>query len=151
MDRVLPAARVVLQDPFLDGVLLHREAGDVAVHELTVDGPLAFGSLEPKRARDLGDRRLVGERIELRDESRIEAGINHAGKNNVEPEEHVALTGPQDGARRASSADLLQAVLQEDRRPHGKLREVDDDVGALGDTETDALDLERPRQEITVV
>src|SRR5262249_5006192 len=52
VDRMLPAAGVVLDDPALGSVALDREAEARAVGELLVDRPLAVASLEPERARD---------------------------------------------------------------------------------------------------
>ena len=51
VNRVLPSARVVLENPLLDGVAFDGEAYVVARCELTVDSPLTVISLESESAR----------------------------------------------------------------------------------------------------
>src|SRR5689334_6960681 len=52
VDRMLPTARVVLDDPPLEGVPLRGEAEPGAVHELAVDLPAPAAALEAERAGD---------------------------------------------------------------------------------------------------
>ena len=60
------------------------------------------------------------------------------------------MSGGQDVAGRAAAVGLLEPVFQHDRSA-GELREVDDDVGALGHAEPDARHLNRPGQQVAVV
>ena len=60
------------------------------------------------------------------------------------------MSGGQDVAGRAAAVGLLEPVFQHDRSA-GELREVDDDVGALGHAEPDARHLNRSGQQVAVV
>src|SRR5438105_4509308 len=126
VDGVLPASGVVLEDPALHGVLLHREAEVGARHELAVDLPLTVAPLETEgpgetgglvvdgrqadgtedvvvgRGGDVGERHGLG----------VEAGVDHLRSHQPEFDEGVPLPGGQDLARRTSPVHLLQAVLQ---------------------------------------
>src|SRR5262245_26404740 len=51
VNRVLPAAGAVPQDPSLGGVALNGETEPRAVHQLSVDLPLTVAALEPEAAR----------------------------------------------------------------------------------------------------
>ena len=61
VDRVHPAARVVLQHPVFHAVLLHAQAhgAAVGVHQAAVDHPLPVAALEVEGARDARRGRLI--------------------------------------------------------------------------------------------
>ena len=60
VNRVLPAARVVLEDPPLDRVTLDGEARLIARCELPVDSPLTVVPLEPENACHYGVAVVAG-------------------------------------------------------------------------------------------
>src|SRR5262249_38223671 len=132
VDRVLPAAGAVLEDPVLGGVAAHAVADAVAAHELAVDLPLAVPALEAEVAREARFLGLVGELVE----GRLARGIDAVVPDTIadaELEQEVARAGTEDVVRRSAAVLLLEAVLEVEHR--GVIRErveVDDDVHALG-------------------
>ena len=67
VNRMLPSARVVLEDPFLDGVSLNAKAwGLVATADkLAINLPLTIAPLKPKGTSDALLIGCVGEPVEI--------------------------------------------------------------------------------------
>src|SRR5262249_24220738 len=149
---MLPAAGVILQDPYLRSPLLYAEAGFVTVDELSINLPLTVPSFEAERS---SYSRLIDGRgrqvVELGNSRRVLAVVGHRRKHNVESEYLITLARGQYIICRAAPVDLLKAILQKDRGPRRTLREVYYHVFAFGDAEARAGDLDRFGQKVAVV
>ena len=72
---VRPIPGEVREQPLLHAVLLHGKPEFVAVHELTVNGPLAVQAVELEGAHDSGLRIGAGELVERRIGRRVHAAV----------------------------------------------------------------------------
>ena len=72
---VRPIPSEVREQPLLHAVLLHGKPEFVAVHELTVNGPLAVQAVELEGAHDSGLRIGAGELVERRIGRRVHAAV----------------------------------------------------------------------------
>src|SRR5437667_64392 len=162
VDRVLPATRVVLQDPPFRRVPVHREADLVAIHEASVDLPLAVAALEAKLARDPGQRdrtrhqvAVVGDEPEGNRLAGIvgigEEELVEAGRPTVQdPEAIAALLHLEERLEDAVHQQLVadQAVEPEEVEadlPRSRIEQLvgeskrDVEVGKGGEVETGIL------------
>src|SRR5437016_3136257 len=150
VDRVLPVAGVVLQDPDLGRALPRRRTDLVHVEELAVDRPGAVLPLEPPRPRR--DHLPHVDRRQLAQPCRYAAAVRLGRVAvDVEPEELRGARLREDLPRRAAAGRLLEAVLEEDAVADTQVGEVDDDVDALGDTQPEAGAWQRLWQEVSVI
>src|SRR5260370_12051384 len=78
MDGMLPADRTVLQDPVLDCVLLDRKTNLIAIHELSVDLPLAVAPLELERPNFPRRPGRTWQRVVLRISRGTDAVVRHS-------------------------------------------------------------------------
>src|SRR5215467_22091 len=149
---MLPAAGVILQDPYLRTPLLYAEAGFVTVDETSINLPLTVPSFEAKRS---SYSRLTGgswrQVVELGNGRGVLAVVGDRWEHDVESEDLIALARGQYRTCRAAPVDLLQTIFQIDRCPRRKLREVYYHVPALGDGDARAVDLDRFGQKVAVV
>src|SRR5215469_759161 len=160
----------------LHAVLLHREAELVAVHELPVDGPLPVQAVELESPRDPGGGSRIRQVVEVRLRCRIHTVICDIRARDLELHDQVPCASRLDSSRcpgtegealgalsgravlrtkcavdsrRSLAVDLVQPVLKIQRLA-GEIREVDDDIHALGGANTDACYLDGRRDEIAV-
>src|SRR5215212_3393419 len=137
--------------PLLEAVLLDLEADGVAVEQLPVDGPLSVPRLvEVERAAD--ERRTADARqgVVGGEGGGIDAVVGDRRAVDDDPQHEETLSSGDDAAARASLAvRLIEAVLEVERLP-GVLREVDDHVRPLGDSQRDGGDLDRLWQQVAV-
>src|SRR5206468_1228516 len=150
VDRMLPAARTVLEGPDLAlvrrPILFDPEADLIALYVSVFDGPPATLSVDPKRARN--------EVLRPRRHREPSAGITvvrYRVKNYIDPQEQVALTCGQDLVRRTPPVFLLQAIFQINGRAEGELGEIDDDIRTFRHAHSDAFDLHEMRQQVPVM
>ncbi len=132
VNRVLPAARVVLENPSLDRVTLDGEADIVARCELPVDSPLTVVPLEPENACDQRrcgrGREVIKVNCLARGDIRgVDAVVGHDWTIDDDLQDLIALTGTQNVARWTTPVLLLQTVLDVERLAL-KSGEVDDHV-----------------------
>ena len=116
VNRVLPSARVVLENPLLDGVALDGEAYVVARGELTVDSPLTVISLESESARHYRSRVGAWEVVEIHGLicgyiRGVNAVIGYDWTINQNLQDLVSLSGTENVSRRAAAIILLEAVF----------------------------------------
>ena len=107
MNGMLPAAGAVLQNPVLDCVPLNREANLIAIHELSVDLPLAIPSFEFKCPHYPRRTRGTGQVVKVRISSWVYAVVWHSRKIDNEPQHSVPLTRGQNIAGWATPIGLL--------------------------------------------
>src|SRR5207302_1322765 len=106
----------ILQGPLLHGILRDREPDRVAIHELTVDLPLAVSrQVKAELALDEGLNVRTRQREELWRGGRVHAVVRHLRPVHDDLEQEVALARGQNVAGRPAPVDLLQTVLQVNR------------------------------------
>src|ERR1043165_1003059 len=133
---MLPATRVVLEDPLLNGVAFDCKANLVTVRQFTVYLPLTITALEPEGA---SDARRVGcgrESVKVhglirRDGRRIDTVVRYDWTIDDDLENLLSLACPQHVARRTATVFLFQSVFQIERLS-SLAGEVDNDVDAFG-------------------
>src|SRR5262249_10670798 len=147
---MLPAAGAVLQDPMLDCVLLNCEADLVAIHELSVDLPLAVAPLELERATYPRSPGGAGQTVIDRIRSGVDAVVRYGRKIHYNLQDPVSLTRGENIAGRPAPIGLLQPVLDVERlaRERG---EINDHVCSLSYTQSHAFHIHRVWQEVSVV
>src|SRR5687767_3805965 len=116
MNRVLPAAGVVLEDPLLDRVALDSEACLVARCELPVNSPLTVVPLEPENACHHRSRCGAWEIVEIHrltrgNIRRVNAVIGNDWTIHYDLQDLVSLTGTEDVTRWTTPVFLLEAVF----------------------------------------
>src|SRR5215510_5243770 len=138
MDGMLPAAGAILQNPMLDCVPLNCEAGLVAIHELSVDLPLAVAPFEFERASYPWSPRRAGQTVIDRIRSGIDAVVRHGRKIHHNLHDPVSLTRGKNIAGWPSPIGLLQPVFKVERlaRERG---EINDHIGSLSYTQPHAF------------
>src|SRR5687768_146432 len=153
VNRVLPTAGVVLEDPFLHRVALNGKTDVVGIftitHKLAVDLPLTIAPFKPERARNTRLISRVGEAIELGDQRGVDAVVGDHGAVDDNFHDLVALTCPYNIAIGSSAVILLQTVLDIERLA-GIGGEIHNHVHALGYREAGAVDLHRLLHQIAV-
>src|SRR6185312_55387 len=144
MYRVLPAPRIILEDPFLDGVALNCKADIVWIstvaYQLAVDLPLAVPSLEPKCSGNSRRVRGIGEAIELSDKRGVNTVIRNDWPINNDFQNLLTLTSRQNITGRATTVVLLQTILQI-KSLACQAGEIDDHVDTFSDGKATAGDL----------
>src|SRR5688572_8475794 len=77
MNRVLPTAGVILENPLLNRIALDVKADVVWIltiaHQLTVDLPLSVAPFKPERTRNARRVRCIGETVKLGDQRGVDA------------------------------------------------------------------------------
>ena len=149
VDRVLPAARVVVDIPLFDRVQRHLHTRFVTVHELAVDGPHTVVSFEIEVSNDAWRRGFLRQIVEVWVGGRVDAVIRDGRKVNNDLQRLVSLVWPKNISRRSATVGLLETVLNVESLP-GVLGEVDDHIRSLCDSEPDTFDLNRIRHQIPV-
>src|SRR5262249_46924074 len=144
--------------------------------ELPVDGPLPVQAVELESPRDPGGGSRIRQVVEVGLCCRIHTVVGHLGAGDPELHDQVACASRLDSSRcpgtegealgalsgravlrtkwavdsrRALAVDLVQPVLKIQRLA-GEIREVDDDIHALGGANTDTGYLNGCRDEIAV-
>src|SRR5215207_9839735 len=98
VNRVLPPARIVLEDPSLNRIPLNGEARLLTRSEPAVDSPLAVISFEPENACHHWRRRCHREVVEIdglarRDIRGVDAVVSHDWTIDNNLQDLVALPG----------------------------------------------------------
>src|SRR5262245_22686055 len=147
---MLPAAGAVLQDPILDCVLLNCEADLVAIHELSIDLPLAVAPLEIERASYPRSPGGAGQIVKGRIRSGVDAVVRYGRKIHHNLQDPVSLTRGENIAGWPAPIGLLQPVLEVERlaRERG---EINDHISSLSYTQPHAFHIHRAWQEVSVV
>ena len=138
VNRMLPSAGVVLEDPLLYGVSFNAKARSLiaTADEPAVHLPLTIASLEPEGASDSLLIVRIGELVEVnlllcRNSRGIDAVVGHFRTIDDDLQYLVSLTSAEDIAVRSSTIVLLQTILEIERLA-GVVREIDDHVHAFG-------------------
>src|SRR5919106_5835410 len=108
VNRMLPPAGIVLEDPLLHGIALNRKTWGVGAgaNEFSVHLPLTVASLEPEGASDTRSVIGVGETVEIgssRNRCRVNTVIGYNRTIDDDLEYLVSLTSAQNIARGAAS------------------------------------------------
>ena len=155
VDRVLPIVAGVDKDPVLRAVLSYGEAEFITIRKLVVDDPLTVVSVEFEVASDSRrDDRWQG--VERWQGCRIDAIVGNGGANaELHTIGAIRIPAGKDVALWSLPILLFQTVLQTNLGVAAyqtlHLVEVNDDVVALGYTQTEAGDLYRFWQQVAVI
>src|SRR6185369_5913398 len=134
---MLPASRVVLENPLLHGVPFNPEARRLVTtaDELAVDLPLPVASFKPERARDalliVGVREAVEVSRIRGNRRRVDTVVRHCGTIDDDLEDLVPLAGSEYVSGRTATIFLFETILEIERLA-SLAGEVDDDVDTFG-------------------
>ncbi len=140
-----PASSAILEGPDFRLTLFDGEGGDVAVEEISVDGPSAVRPLEPKgplmqlRRGQIHHRHLAQGGWDL---AEVLLGADCVP---IHDKLQDRRSGMEQLARRLPPVLLLQVILEDNLGADGILGKVDDDIPPVGDTQPDVFD----RQPVT--
>src|ERR1700741_405666 len=151
---MLPATRVVLEDPLLNGVAFDRKTNVVAIRQFPVYLPLTVAALEPEGASDARGVGGVGEAVEIhgligRYGCRIDTVVGHDWTIDDNLEDLRSLSCRQHVASGTATIVLFQSVFQIERLS-SLTGEVDNDVDAFGYRKARAGHLYRLLQQVAV-
>src|SRR5215213_4471180 len=155
VNRVLPPARVVLENPLLDRVALNSETRVVTRGKLAVDGPLTVIPFEPESACHHRCSVCAREVVEVdclagRNARRVNTVVGYNWTIDHNLQDLVALAGTKHIAGWATSVLLLEAVLDVERLAL-KTCEVNDHIHALSDRDARTIRyLHRLLQKVSV-
>src|SRR5712691_6859037 len=146
MDRMGPAAATIFQGPDLSHALLRVGADFVYVEELPVDSPGALAPFEnpPSLCNHLAQ-------IDRREFAQFAGYPAVVGRVAIHIKPQDGVPNGKDLSRRAASAGLLQAILEEKLISDLVVGEVDDHIHTIRDPQLDALNGERRGQQVSVV
>src|SRR6185369_874079 len=134
---MLPASRVVLENPLPHGVPFNPEARRLVTtaDELAVYLPLPVASFKAERAGDA--RRIVGvrETVEVsrirRNRGRVDTVVRHCGTIDDDLEDLVPLAGSEHVSGWTATIVLLETILKIESLS-SLAGEVDNDVDTFG-------------------